>query len=196
LFLLLLFSAIACYILGMGMSSIPVYLTVAILIAPALTKFGIAPMAAHLFVFWWALTSFITPPVAIAAYAAAGLSGGDPFKTGFEAMRLGAGLYVLPFMFVYRPALLLMDTWGGIVLATAICTLGAIAFAAGLNGYFLTKAKIWERLSFGGGGILVVFTGWMTIVGLIMIAVPVATQIVSRIALNKSAAEVSRRGVA
>ncbi|MCX5824407.1 MAG: TRAP transporter permease [Deltaproteobacteria bacterium] len=187
MFLLLLFSAIACYILGMGMSSIPVYLTVAILVAPALVKFGISPMAAHLFVFWWALTSFITPPVAIAAYAVASLSGGDPFRTGFEAMRLGAGIYVIPFMFVYRPGLLLMDSVGGIVLATVICILGVYAAAAALTGYFLTKTKIWERLSLFGGALLIVFPGWMTWVGLIMIAIPMATQVLARKALQKVA---------
>ncbi len=185
LFLLLLFSAIACYILGMGMSSIPVYLTVAILIAPALIKFGISPVAAHLFVFWWALTSFITPPVAIAAYAVVGISGGDPFKTGYEAMRLGAGIYVIPFMFIYRPELLLMGTPLGIVLVTAICILGLFGIAIGLNGYFLTRATIWERLSCFAGSLLVIFPGWMTWVGLIMIAIPMATQVLARKALKK-----------
>lgn len=190
LFLLLIFSAVACYILGMGMSSIPVYLTVAILVAPALVKFGVPPMAAHLFVFWWALTSFITPPVAIAAYSAAGISGGDPFKTGFEAMRLGAGLYLLPFLFVYRPGLLLMDSVGGIVWATVVCTIGATALVAALCGYLLTRTTLWERLAFFAGSLLVMFPGWMTPVGLVLIAVPAATQIVSRRALNKGSVPV------
>lgn len=189
LFLLLLFSAIACYILGMGMSSIPVYLTVAIMVAPALVKFGVPPLAAHLFVFWWALTSFITPPVAIAAYAAAGLAKGDPFRTGYEGMRLGAGLYVLPFMFVYRPGLLLMDTFGGIVFATVISIVGIIALVAGLNGYLLTKAKIWERIVLGIGGILVSFPGWTTILGLIMVAVGAVTQTIARTAARRLESE-------
>lgn len=187
LLLLLLFSGVACYMLGMGMSSIPVYLTVAILIAPALVKFGIAPMAAHLFVFWWALTSFITPPVAIAAYAVAGISGGDPFKTGFEAMRLGAGIYIIPFMFIYRPELLLLGTAGSIVLSTVICIIGLIGLAIALNGYFLKRAKIWERLLCLGGSFLVVFPGWMTWVGLILIAISMVTQIFARKALQKIA---------
>jgi TRAP transporter 4TM/12TM fusion protein len=185
LFLILFFSAIACYILGMGMSSIPVYLTVAITVAPALVKFGVAPLPAHLFVFWWALTSFTTPPVAIGAYAAAGIAGGDPFRTGYEGMRLGAGLYLLPFMFVFRPGLLLMDSVGGIILSTVICTGGIIALVAGLTGYFLKKASLWERILFSLGGIFVSFPGWLTTVGFILIAPPTLTHIIARLKAQK-----------
>lgn len=185
LFLILLLSAIACYILGMGMSSIPVYITVAITVAPALVKFGVPPLAAHLFVFWWAITSFITPPVAIGAYAAAGLAGGEPFRTGYEGMRLGPGLFLLPFMYVYRPGLLLMDSVSGIILSTAICTAGIIALTSGIMGYFLKKARLWERILFVLGGIFVSFPGWLTIVGFILIVPPTLTHIIARVKTKK-----------
>lgn len=186
LFLLLLFSAIACYILGMGMSSIPVYLTVAITVGPALIKFGLPPLAAHLYVFWWALTSFITPPVAIAAYAAAGISGGDPFRTGFEAMRLGAGLYILPFMFIYQPGLLLMGTPGEIVLACITCLVGVVVMAGCLNGYLLTMVRLWERFLLGLGAILLIFPGWASMIGLVVIFPVAVTQIIARQTFKKA----------
>lgn len=185
LFLLLFFSAIACFILGMGMSSIPVYLTVAITVAPALVKFGVAPLAAHLFVFWWAIASFTTPPVAVGAYAAAGLAGGDPFRTGYEGMRLGAGLYLLPFMYIYRPGLLLMDSVGGIILSIAICTAGIIALVGGLNGYLIKKARLWERILFTLGGIFVSFPGLLTTAGFILIVPPTVSQIIARVKHQK-----------
>jgi TRAP-type uncharacterized transport system fused permease subunit len=107
-------------------------------------------------------------------------------------MRLGAGLYVLPFMFVYRPGLLLMDTFGGIVFATVISIVGIIGLVAGLNGYLLTKAKIWERIILGVGGILVTFPGWTTILGLIMVAVGAVTQTIARTAAKRLEGEAVR----
>jgi TRAP transporter 4TM/12TM fusion protein len=191
LLLLLLLSAIACYILGMGMSSIPVYLTVAIMVAPALVKFGVSPLAAHLFVFWWALSSFITPPVAVAAIAASGLARGDPFRTGFEGMRLGAGLYLLPFMFVFRPGLLLMDSPGGIAWATLVCCISIVCLAGGLNGYLLARTKILDRILLAVGGVLVIFPGVATVLGLIMIALGLAFQVLAR----KRTKEFSPKGI-
>jgi TRAP-type uncharacterized transport system fused permease subunit len=170
----------------MGMSSIPVYLTVAITVGPALIKFGLPPLAAHLFVFWWALTSFVTPPVAIAAYAAAGISGGDPFRTGFEAMRLGAGLYILPFMFIYKPGLLLMGTSGEIMLACGTCLVGIVALAGCLNGYLVKALKPWERLLLGLGALSLIFPGYPSILGSILILPVAATQFMARETAKKA----------
>jgi len=135
-YLLLLIAALAAMILGMGMTAAAVYIFMAIIVAPGLVQFGLNLLAVHLFVMYWGLLSHITPPVALAAFAAASISGSDPMKTGFMAMRLGVAKYILPFIFVLSPALILrgegvMDAvW---VIPTAIVGLTIIAGA--LEGY-------------------------------------------------------------
>jgi TRAP transporter 4TM/12TM fusion protein len=126
-FLLLVMAAICCFVLGVGMTSIPAYMMVVILVAPALQKFGISPLAAHFFVFYWAITSFITPPVALGAYVAAGIADASPLKTGIISMRLGIITYLVPFIFVYNPELLLIGKSLDIVMAT-ITSIGGVVF--------------------------------------------------------------------
>jgi len=134
LFVILLLSAIACTILGMGMSSIPVYIMVVITLAPALERFGVAPMTAHFFVFWFAIASFITPPVAIGAYVAASLADANPMRTGYVAMKLGIANYVLPFLFVYSPALLLKGPLEHIFLDVLTALVGITLLSWGIIG--------------------------------------------------------------
>jgi TRAP transporter 4TM/12TM fusion protein len=156
LFLLLLLTAAASYILGMGMTSIPCYLILVILVAPALVQLGVVPIAAHLFVFYFGLISFITPPVAVAAYVAAGISGGSPMKTGYIAMRLAIASYIVPFLFIYNPSLLLMGSIWKILLALITSTIGFIFIGIGLEGFLLARTTWPERLVFILGGMLII----------------------------------------
>jgi TRAP-type uncharacterized transport system fused permease subunit len=156
LFILLLLTAIASFILGMGMTSIPCYLVLVILVAPALTQLGVVPIAAHLFVFYFGLISFITPPVAIAAYVACAISGGHPMRTGFIAMRLGVVKYIIPFLFIYNPALLFIGSAGLIVLTVITGILGVTILSIGMEGYFIQRTTLIERILLIGGGFLLI----------------------------------------
>ena len=106
----LVFTMITCMILGMGLPSIPAYIITAAIAAPALAKLGIAPAAAHMFSFYYAMFANLTPPVALASFAAAGLSGGDPMKTGVASVKLAIAGFIVPFMFVFSPQLMLIHT--------------------------------------------------------------------------------------
>ena len=105
--LLLVLTAIVSIILGMGMPTTAVYVLLAVLVGPAFSKLGILPIAAHLFIFYFGMLSMVTPPVCLASYAAASIGKTDPMRTGWEAMRLCAIAYIVPFLFVFSPALLL-----------------------------------------------------------------------------------------
>jgi len=151
----LLYTAIACLILGMGLPTTPNYIVVSIIAAPALLQFGIAPLVSHLFVFYFGILADLTPPVAVAAYAAAGISQGDPFKTGVRAFTLAwAGMYV-PFAFVFSPILIFMP-WiltknpgpfplFEFLFVSATVILGIIALGALIIGYFGDRANVPER---------------------------------------------------
>jgi TRAP transporter 4TM/12TM fusion protein len=132
---LLVVAALASIVLGMGMPTVGVYILLATLIAPALVKFGIAPMAAHMFIMYYGCLSMITPPVAIGAFAAANLAGADPMRTGFTAMALGWTVFVLPFLFVFSNTLLLVgDPWL-IALDCATAVAGVWLVSAATMGY-------------------------------------------------------------
>jgi TRAP transporter 4TM/12TM fusion protein len=132
---LLVISAIACIILGMGMPTVGVYILLATLVAPALIEMKIEPMAAHLFILYFGCLSMITPPVAIGAFAAANLAGADPMKTGFEAVRFGWLVFVIPFLFVFSGTLLMNGNPALIALDFAVATVGVWFGAAGVMGY-------------------------------------------------------------
>ncbi|MGA0926460.1 MAG: TRAP transporter permease, partial [Burkholderiaceae bacterium] len=117
LLLLLVLSAAVCVILGMGLPTVGVYVLLATLVSPALVKVGVEPKAAHLFVMYFGMMSMITPPVAIASYAAAGIAGSNPMATGFSSVRLGWSAYIVPVLFVFSPTLLLIGEPGNIALA-------------------------------------------------------------------------------
>ena len=132
---LLLVAAIASIVLGMGMPTVGVYILLATLIAPALVKFGITPMAAHMFIMYYGCLSMITPPVAIGAFAAANLAGADPMRTGFTAMTLGWTVFVLPFLFVFSNTLLLAGNPWLIAIDCATAVAGVWLVSAGTMGY-------------------------------------------------------------
>jgi TRAP transporter 4TM/12TM fusion protein len=135
----LFFSMITCMILGMGVPSIPAYIITATIAAPALAKLGIPEMAAHLFAFYYAMFANLTPPVALAAFAAAGVSGGDPMKTGYAAVKLALAGFIVPFMFVYSPEIMLIDTtlFEGIRVVIGAC-LGVFLVSVAVEGYLFT----------------------------------------------------------
>ncbi len=147
LLLTLGFTMIACMILGMGLPSIPAYLITTTMAAPALIRLGIEPIVAHLFVFYFAMFANITPPVALASFAAAGISGGDPVKTGVASLKLSLAGFIVPYMFIYNPALLLMNTnvlGGTLVAVTSVA--GVLLLGTAIEGYFLTRMNPVLRL--------------------------------------------------
>ncbi|MCE8005621.1 TRAP transporter fused permease subunit [Aestuariivita sp.] len=157
--LLLVLAALISIVLGMGMPTIAVYVLLAALVAPALVRLGIEPIAAHLFVLYFGMMSMITPPVAIAAFAAASLGNSDPMRTGFEAMKFGWPAYVLPFAFALNPALILN---GSGLMASAIgivtTTLGVIVISAAIVGYAKGRMSFFARL--GALGLGTALIGW------------------------------------
>jgi TRAP-type uncharacterized transport system fused permease subunit len=154
---LLVLTAVICIILGMGMPTTAIYLLVATLAAPPLVKLGIEPIAAHLFVLYFGLMSMITPPVAIAAFTAANLAGAKPMETAFIAVRLGWTAYVIPFLFVLSPSLIMQGDAFSIVFATASTAAGVWLTSSALMGYCLAPLRPFFRVCFlvAGVGLLI-----------------------------------------
>ncbi|MEL0113972.1 MAG: TRAP transporter fused permease subunit [Rickettsiales bacterium] len=159
LFLLLVLTAIVSILLGMGMPTSAIYLLLATMIAPSLIKLGVHPIAAHMFVLYYGLMSMITPPVAIAAFAAANLAGSKPMETGFAAVRLGWIAYVIPFVFVLAPELLGQGSAVDIATATVTAFLGVWVASCGLIGYMFRPLSGLMRLVFFVSGILLLLPG-------------------------------------
>lgn len=157
-FLLLLLGAVACFILGMGMTMTAAYVFLAVVMAPALIQQGLNPVAVHLFIMYWAMLSFITPPVAIGAYAAASIGQCSFMRTGWEAVRFGAVKYILPFFFVYNPALVAQNaTLLQILFVFAGAVLGVGLLSYALQGYLIGVGSLANTVSgFIVRGLLVV----------------------------------------
>lgn len=153
----LLFVAIASFVLGMGLDSIPVYLILAVLTGPALIKLGVAPVAAHLFIIFWGLAAFITPPSCTPVFISIAISEGELWSTGWEAMKLGAAIFIVPFAFIYGPSLLMQGSPGAIVFTWVTALIGGTAMAAALQGYFFKRMGTAERLLIGAAGCLLIF---------------------------------------
>ena len=155
--LLLILTAIVSIILGMGMPTTAVYVLLAVLVAPGLSKLGILPIAAHLFIFYFGMLSMVTPPVCLASYAAASIGRTDPVRTGWEAMRLCSIAYVVPFLFVFSPALLLIGSWYAVAISIATAIVGAVLLGVGLVGYLFCPIGVLKRLLFlvAAAGLLV-----------------------------------------
>jgi TRAP transporter 4TM/12TM fusion protein len=175
LWLLLILTAIASIIMGMGASTLLVYLVLAMFVAPAVVKMGVEPMAAHLFIFYFGCMSLVTPPVALAAYAAAVIAKADFWETGWESSRLGIVGYIVPFVFVYQPALLLHGSTGEVILAAVTAVIGTIALAGAMASYFFGAITWWQRLLLGCASITLIYPGWKTdLIGLGLIVVALA----------------------
>ncbi len=133
--LLLLMGAAASFMLGIGMTVTAAYIFLAIVLAPALVQAGLSPMAVHLFILYWAMLSFITPPVALGAFAAASIANARPIATGIAAMKLGGAIYLLPFLFVVHPALILEGTTTSVLIAIAAAIAGLFLLVGGMQGF-------------------------------------------------------------
>jgi len=193
LFLTLFFTMIASMILGMGLPSIPAYIITATMAAPALANFDIPILVAHMFVFYFGLFANITPPVALAAFAGAGIAGGDPMRTGFLALRLSLAGFIVPFLFVYNPAMLMIDTtdiavnakefalpaWNVILSITVTSIVGILALGAAVEGYFKTAMNWFWRIFLGVGALMMIVPETMTdIIGTIMVIIAIGFNII------------------
>jgi TRAP transporter 4TM/12TM fusion protein len=152
--LLLVLAAVICIILGMGLPTLGVYVLLAALVAPALIELGINPMAAHLYILYFGMMSMITPPVAVAAFAAAAVAKADPMRTGYSAMRFGWTAFVVPFLFVASPSLILIGRPFAVVEAVVTAFLGVWLASIGFAGYFVRAIGWPQRLLFIASGIL------------------------------------------
>jgi TRAP transporter 4TM/12TM fusion protein len=184
---LLVLAAIVSIILGMGMPTIAVYVLLAALVAPAMVEAGVLPQAAHLFVLYFGMMSFITPPVAVAAFAAASIAKADPFHTGFTAMRFGWAAYIVPFLFVYSPELILIGRPEMIVFDIATAFVGIWLISAGFVGYALRLVAGLERAAFILSGTLLLIplsmfahTIYLNLAGAVLAAALMARQFAQR----------------
>lgn len=159
LLLALILVAMCAIILGMGMSTTADYITVSTLAVPALYVLKVEPLSAHMFAMYFACLSMISPPVALTAYAAAGIAQTGPWRVCFTAMRLGIVAYIIPFMFVYNPALLLVGSAGEVVRSCITSLLGVIALSGATMGFLFRRMTPIERILMGGAGIASIFPG-------------------------------------
>jgi len=181
LVLALILTMLAGIILGMGMPTTPAYIVMVSLLVPALIKLGAIPPAAHMFAFYFAILSAITPPVALAVYAAAGLAKANLWESGWTAMRVGAAGYIVPFMFVFEPSLLMIGAWHEILQSSVTATIGTICLAAGLFGYLLREARIWERAALIAAAVLLIKPGLITdLIGAGLLVTVVLVQLATR----------------
>lgn len=174
----LMLTMVACIILGMGSPTTANYVITATIAAPAIILLGVPQLSAHLFVFYFGIIADITPPVALAAFAAAGVSGGEPIKTGVNASKLAIAAFIIPYMFVLSPELLMIDTtWYYLiwVIFTALC--GMMAIGAGVIGFWQRKLNWFERIAGLVGGLLLIYPeGMSDIIGLIIFVILTALQ--------------------
>lgn len=159
---ILLVCAALAYIMGMGAGILTIYIILAAVVAPIMVGKGISPMAAHLFVFYWGLTSFITPPYAVAAFVAAGIAGSKAAETGWQACRLGIATYIIPFYFVFNQGLLFRGSIVEIVSATIVAIIGISILAVGGSGYFYRPLNWPQRIALMISSFLLVFAQWLT----------------------------------
>jgi TRAP-type uncharacterized transport system fused permease subunit len=176
LFLALVLVMVSSIVLGMGLPSAVVYLLLATLVGPALGELGAVPLAAHLFIFYFGMMAMVTPPVALAAYAAASIAGSDIMKTGITAFRFALVGFTLPYIFIYRPELLLLSADGpaapmAVAQAVIVAVLGITVFAAGMAGCLFIRASAVERALFFAAAALLLAPG--PTVNVLGLAVPI-----------------------
>jgi len=178
----LLLTAVAGIILGLGLPTTPSYIVMVALLVPALIKLGAVTPAAHMFAFYFAILSAITPPVALAVFAAASLAKTSMWDAGWAAMRVGAAGYIVPFMFIYEPALLMIGPWYVTAVALASAVIGVIVLAASLHGYLIAALSMWQRVVLFATAILLIAPELVSsVVGLVvLVAVAINQGLLSR----------------
>ena len=176
-FLAMFFAMCIAVLLGMGMHTTAAYAVAASVVAPGLKNLGVPVLTAHFFVFYFAVVSAITPPVALASYAAAGISGANPMATSVASFRIGLSAFIVPFMFFYNDALLMQGEWGEIMRACVTALVGVYLLSTGIQGWFLGKHVPWflrvglvlAALLMIEGGLVTGLTG-LVLVGVIYVA--------------------------
>lgn len=173
LIITLFLTMIASIVLGMGLPTTAKYIVLATMAAPALVQLGVPLIAAHLFILYFGVVADITPPVALAAYAGAGIAGGNAMKTGFNALKLALAGFLIPYIFVLSPALVLVDvTWFEAIHTFITALVGIIGLATGVQGFFLIKTRFYEQiLLFASAFALIVPGLWTDIVGFSALAI-------------------------
>jgi len=188
LFVSLILIAVSCIIMGAGIPTTATYIILVAVAAPALAQLQVQPLVSHFFVFYYGVLADITPPVALAAYAAAGIAGSNPFKTGNTAFRLGIAKALVPFVFVYSPALLLVAdgfTWAAFTITLIGAMLGIASMGTAFAGYFIAPLNKLERLWIGLVSLLFIAPGLITMgIGLVLMA-PIAALQIKRRATQK-----------
>jgi TRAP transporter 4TM/12TM fusion protein len=176
LILALFLTMIVSFILGMGLPTTAAYVICASTIAPALTHMGIPPLAAHMFIFYFACLSAITPPVALAAFAAAGIAQTGLWGVGLCAVKIAAAGYIIPYMFVYGPPLLMIGSWGEIIYSLATACVGTVCLAGGLQGWFV-KVITWpQRIFLISAAVGLIKPGWVTdVLGAILLIIVIGS---------------------
>ena len=169
---------IVALFLGMGVSTTICYIFLATMVAPALIQMGVIPISAHLFIFYFGMMSMVTPPVALTAYAAAGIADSDPMKTGFTAWKLALAGYIVAYMFVYSPSLNFIGSPSDIILTAVTGIFSIICLSAAIIGYFLRSLRIVERMLLFGAALTLMKAGYLTdIIGLVLLLLVIVTQI-------------------
>ncbi|MCH8336499.1 MAG: TRAP transporter fused permease subunit [Proteobacteria bacterium] len=187
--LLLLLAATVCIVLGMGLPTLGVYVLLATLVAPGLVEVGIAPIAAHLFVLYYGMMSMITPPVAVAAFTAAGMAGADPMRTAINSIKTGWLAYIIPFAFVFSPGLTMQGSAGLITITVATFVVGIFLISIAMTGYFLRPVGPVVRVIACVTGLLL----WIPVNSFTYAAIVVAGAAVSGLLLLAYEIVISRR---
>ncbi|HET6598732.1 MAG TPA: TRAP transporter fused permease subunit, partial [Burkholderiaceae bacterium] len=184
LFLTAVYTSLIVWVIGLAVPVTASYIICAVIAAPALTKLGVPDYAAHMFIFYYAVLSEVSPPTALSPFAAAAITGGDPYKTTLQSWKYTLPAFLLPFVFVLDPAgagLLLKPppgvSWGDVAWITATATAGIAALACGAQNWAFIRCRWWERLAFIAAGLLLVYPhGWADIIGLSLIALALLAQ--------------------
>ncbi|WP_295808466.1 TRAP transporter large permease subunit, partial [uncultured Nitratireductor sp.] len=161
-FLALFFAMVVSIVLGMGMPTTAAYAVAASVIAPGVVNLGVEPLVAHLFIFYFAVMSAITPPVALAAYAGSALAGSDPVRTSVESFRIGLAAFVVPYMFFFSPAMLLDGSWFEIAHVAVTAIVGVYLLSCSVQGWFLGRAGPAVRIGLAAAGLTMIAGGWLT----------------------------------
>lgn len=153
---------LASILLGMGMPTVSAYVILAVLGVPALVSLGVNPIAAHLFVFYFAIMSNVTPPVAVAAYTAAAIANTDPNRTGFAALKICLGTFIIPYMFVFGPALIMQGTVFEVMVSAITAVVGVLAFTSSIQGWLINQMNVFERIFGIIGALFLMHSGFIT----------------------------------
>ncbi len=177
LWLALIMTMFASIVLGMGLTTTAVYITLAVLVIPALVALGVVPIAAHMFAFYFGVIGCVTPPVAMAAFAAAGVAGSKPMETGWTATRIAITAFIVPFMFVYNPELLWIGSLSAILISFCTAIVGVVILSSSVIGWLYRKTYLLERVILFIAAMVLIKPGLMSdLIGVVCLGVVLLTQ--------------------